>query len=319
MNFKIRINTFSLALGLFSILVLSLLLLFDDHHNIPINAQSSENTNKKEDKNDGGGLTTIKTKINLNNIDIKNHDQLKLVSYLNGEGKTTYIDLKESKNKINLKDNSLTVNLKFNKSNDISQVMFDDEYYVCGYVIDNTERLNAVAAAAATISAKRSLPMYDCDEGNIGLTTTDKDSVKLFYTLKKFSESNLLYNSSNPSNSIEENPKKIKLRIDVPIHDNKKINDMYVVAMIKGEYQIKTIDAQNEIEKGDKKSNSERLLIPFTFDRNTEVGPIEPGDMFFGCVTSDEFPDQNSDCEKRIITDVAKTSQVCARLDSACK
>ena len=96
-----------------------------------------ENTNKKEDKNDGGGLTTIKTKINLNNIDIKNHDQLKLVSYLNGEGQTNYIDLKESKDKINLKDNSLTVNLKFNKSNDISQVMFDDEYYVCGYVIDD--------------------------------------------------------------------------------------------------------------------------------------------------------------------------------------
>ena len=29
---------------------------------------------------------------------------------------------------------------------------------------------------------------------------------------------------------------------------------MYVVAMIKGENQIKKIDAQNEIEKGDKKS-----------------------------------------------------------------
>jgi hypothetical protein len=28
--------------------------------------------------------------------------------------------------------------------------------------------------------------------------------------------------------------------------------------------------------------------------------------MFFGCVTSDEFPDQNSDCEKRIITDLSK-------------
>ena len=94
---------------------------------------------------------------------------------------------------------------------------------------------------------------------------------------------------------------------------------MYVVAMIKGEYQIKKIYAQNEIEKGDKKSNGEKLLIPFTFDRNTEVGPIEPGDMFFGCVTSDEFPDQNSDCEKRIITDLSKTGQVCARLDSACK
>lgn len=99
MNFEIRTNTFRLALELFFILVLSLLLLFDDHQTIPIIAQSSdENTDKKEDKN-YGGLTTIKTKINLNSIDIKNHDQLKLVSYLNGEGKTTYIDLKESKNK----------------------------------------------------------------------------------------------------------------------------------------------------------------------------------------------------------------------------
>lgn len=61
------------------------------------------------------------------------------------------------------------------------------------------------------------------------------------------------------------------------------------------------------------------LSIPFTFNRNTEVGLIEPGDMFFGCVTSDEFPDQNSDCEKRIITDLSKIAQVCARLDSVCK
>src|ERR671913_623404 len=315
MTCDIRINIFSLALGLFSILVLSLLLLFDDHQTIiPITAQpSAENTDKKEDNKDGGGITTIKTKINLNNIDIKNHDQLKLVGYLNGEGQTTYIDLKESKNKINLKDNSLTVNLKFNKSNDISQVMFDDEYYVCGYVID-TDKLTATA------NTKSNLTLYDCDEGNIGLTTTDKDSVKLFYTLKKFSESNLLYKTkSSQSSSTKEDPKEVKLIIDVPIHDNKKINDMYVVAMIKGEYQIKKIDAQNEIEKGDKKSNNERLSIPFTFNRNTEVGLIERGDMFFGCVTSDEFPDQNSDCEKRIITDLSKQGQLCARKDSTCK
>ena len=46
MTLEIRINTFSVALGLFSILVLSLLLLFDDHQAIiPITAQpSNENT-----------------------------------------------------------------------------------------------------------------------------------------------------------------------------------------------------------------------------------------------------------------------------------
>lgn len=310
MNIEIRSNIFRLALGLFFILVLSLLLLFDDHQTIPIIAQSSdENTDKKEGKN-YGGLTTIKTKINLNSIDIKNHDQLKLVSYLNGEGKTTYIDLKESKNKINLKDNSLTVNLKFNKSNDISQVMFDDEYYVCGYV--TSDKLT-------TANTKSNITLYDCDEGNIGLTSTDKDSVKLFYTLKKFSESNILY-KTNSQSSTKEDPKEVKLMIDVPIHDNKKINDMYVVAMIKGEYQIKKIDAQNEIEKGNQKKDDERLSIPFIFDRKTELGPIEPGDMFFGCVTSDEFPGKNSDCEKRIITDLSKTDHpICPRYDTYCK
>jgi hypothetical protein len=307
---KVKIDKFSLGVGLFFILISSILLIFNNQTNF-ITAQPTES--KKNEKNNGvGDLTTIKTKINLNNIDIKNpHDRLKIVGYLNGEGQTTYVDLKENKNKINLKDNSLTIELKFNKSNDISQVMFDDEYYVCAYLID--DNLNA--------STTSNLSLYDCDEGNIGLTSTEKDTVKLFYTLKKFSESNILYKTTSQSSasSTKETPKEVQLRIDVPIYDNKNINDMYVVAMIKGEYQIKKIDAQNEIKKGDKKSNSERLSIPFTFNRNAEVGPIERGDMFFGCVTSDEFPDQNSDCEKRIITDLSKTGQVCARIDSSCK
>ena len=303
MTLKIRLNSFDLAL--ISLLLLSLSLY--NTQVISINAQSS---NQKEDKNDGG-ITTIQTKINLTKIDIENYDQLKLVSYLNGEGQTTYINLKEMQNKINLKDNPFTVNLKYNKSNDISQVKFDDEYYVCGYLIDNDK--------FATANPKSNLPLYDCDEGNISLTDTDKDTEKLFYTLKKFTKSNILYKNKSSQYNTKENPKEINFNIDVPIHDNKNINDMFIVAMIKGEYQIKKIDAQNEIQKGDK-STSERLSIPFIFDRKTELGLIEPGDMFISCVTSDEFPGKNSDCEKRIITDLFKTSQpICPRYDTYCQ
>jgi hypothetical protein len=308
MTLKIRCNSVDLALIFLLLLSLSLY----SAQAISINAQpSDQNPNKKEDKNDGD-ITTIKTTINLHNIDIKNHDQLKLVSYLNGEGQTTYIDLKESKNKINLQDNSLTVNLKFNKSNDISQVKFDDEYYVCGYVIDKDK--------FAIANTESNLTLYDCDEGNISLTSTDKDSVKLFNTLKKFNKSSLIYKTKGNQSIIKEIPQEVKFNIDVPIHDNKNINDMYVVAMIKGENQIKKIYAQNEIEKGDKKSTSERLSIPFTFDRKTELGLIEPGDMFFACVTSEEFPGKNSDCEKRIITDLSKTGNpICPRYDTYCR
>ncbi|HSL14223.1 MAG TPA: hypothetical protein VK882_08220 [Nitrososphaeraceae archaeon] len=308
MTLKIRCNSFDLALIFLLLLSLSLY----STQAISINAQpSDQNPNKKEDKNDRD-ITTIKTTINLNNIDIKNHDQLKLVSYLNGEGQTTYIDLNESKNKINLQDNSLTVNLKFNKSNDISQVKFDDEYYVCGYVIDKDK--------FAIANTESNPTLYDCDEGNISLTSTDKDSVKLFYTLKKFNKSSLIYKTKGNQSIIKEIPQEVKFNIDVPIHDNKNINDMYVVSMIKGENQIKKVYAQNEIEKEDKKSTSERLSIPFTFDRKTELGLIEPGDMFFACVTSDEFPGKNSDCEKRIITDLSKTGHpICPRYDTYCK
>ena len=107
MTLNTRLNLFYSVL--FSLLLLSLSLY--NAQIISINAKpSDQNSNINEDKNNGD-ITTIKTKINLNNIDIKNHDQLKLVSYLNGEGHTTYIDLKESKNKLRLKDNYLTVNL----------------------------------------------------------------------------------------------------------------------------------------------------------------------------------------------------------------
>ena len=80
-----------------------------------------------------------------------------------------YVDLKANKNKINLNDNFLTVDLKFHKSNDISQVMFDNEQYVYGYVLN--DKLNA--------AANSHLQLYDSNEGNIGLSSTNKDTVKL--------------------------------------------------------------------------------------------------------------------------------------------
>jgi hypothetical protein len=181
--------------------------------------------------------------------------------------------------------------------------MFDDEYFVCAYVLDNKP------------VDKTNLPIYDCDEGNIGLST-EKDTVKLFFTMKKYNESNTFYKTK--LNSVKDQiPEKIRITINVPVYDAKNIEDMNVVGMIKGEYQIKTIDVQDELNKG---SNNEdgRISVPFIFDRQTEVGPIQPGDMFFGCATSDEFPNQNSDCEKRILRNLNGFNTICARKDNSC-
>jgi hypothetical protein len=88
--------------------------------------------------------------------------------------------------------------------------MFDDEYYVCGYLMD--DKLNATTTTITTTTSN--LPLYDCNEENIGLTSTEKDTVKLFYTLKKFSESNTLYKTNSPSSSssTKETPKEVKTK-----------------------------------------------------------------------------------------------------------
>ena len=91
---------------------------------------------------------------------------------------------------------------------------------------------------------------------------------------------------------------------------------MNVVGMIIGEYQIKTINVQDELNK--EGSKNEQISVPFIFDRQTELGPIQPGDMFFGCATSDEFPNQNSDCEKKILKDLNGLNSICARKDNTC-
>jgi hypothetical protein len=292
------------------------------------NKKYSNNNNDRE-------LTIIKVKMNKNNLDIDNHDHLKIVGYLNGEGQIKYIDLKElykkeenlssSSSTTNSKNiNHLIVDLKFNKSNDISRVMIDDEYYVCAYALDNSNNKKENSYDHDYVKVVNDFfPVYDCDEGNIGLSTS-KDTVKLFSTMKKYSESKAKYNASKTFFATKQNTKEanlpeleqVKITINVPISDAKDIEDMKVVSMVKGEYKIKTIDVQKALKDGN--IQNDKIPVPFTFERQTEVGPIQPGDLFFGCVTSDEFPDQNSDCEKRMLKDLSLFNWVCARKDSSC-
>ncbi len=308
----------------FSIIVFSLMILFtsidnDGKNMISIFAQSEEEEekdssfNKSESKdnnnNNNNDLTTITVQIDKNNLlySKNNNNILKIIGYLNGEGETKYVDLKEIDKEINQNQKFFKVDLKFNKSNDISSTMVDDEYYVCAYGMEDSN--------IADDDAINTIPLYDCDEGNIGTSTT-KDSVTLFSTMKKYGESKTFYTTNQNTATAISNPNEVKITINVPVYDAKDIDDMNVVAMVRGEYQIETVDVQNELKNGKNKNN--RISVPFTFDRQTDIGPIQPGDLFFGCATSDEFPNQNSDCEKKMIKDLNKVSKICARKDNSC-
>jgi hypothetical protein len=274
----------------------------------------TEGTNLGKKSGNNNDLTTIKVKMNKNNLDIAKHDRLKVIGYLNGEGQTKYLDLKDiDEGKLSSytsNPNYLTVNLQFNKSNDISTTMVDDEYYICAYVFDDSSK-------PSIMNIIDPIPLYDCDEGNIGTSTTT-DTVTLFSTMKKYGESKAFYttNQQNTADNITNNPKELKITIIVPMSDAKNIDDMNVVAMIKGEDQIKTIDVQEELKSENNKDG--KIRVSFTFERQTEVGLLHPGDLFFGCATSDDFPNQNSDCEKRMLKNLDNSNKLCARKDNLC-
>jgi hypothetical protein len=137
--------------------MISIFAQFDEEKDLPVKKSES-----KEINND---LTTITVQIDKNNIinnenNTNNNDNLlKIVGYLNGKGQTKYVNLKEIDKEMNLNDKFLKVDLKFNKSNDISSTMVDDEYYVCAYIMEEENNKSE--------DVHDTFPLYDCDEGNI--------------------------------------------------------------------------------------------------------------------------------------------------------
>jgi len=268
-------------------------------------AATSDNENDQDVKDDNKPKETmqLKIKLNLNNID-QNAKTIKVISYVNGEAKEVYIDL--AKEKSQATNNILIKNLQYDKSNDISSIGIKDQYFVCGYVFnDGIQKTQNIQ--------NNQIPIFDCDEGNIG--STDKNSAKLFYALNKYNESVNL----NKLSSQGDNPaKEVKLNAKIPLYDKTdEVDQINVVAMVRGEYQVKTINAKEELEKLDDKSGNEILDIPFIFNRNTELGQVQIGDMFFICVTGEELaPPEHSHCEKRLVKSFDNGNQVFARKDS---
>lgn len=259
-----------------------------------VNEDDNEATNEKE-------TLKLKIKINLNNLD-PNIQKIKLVSFVNGEVKKQYVDL--LKEQIKTKNNILTIKIQFDKSNDVSSIVSTDQYFVCGYAV-NDKIMNQKNISNIGIS------IYDCDEGNIG--SADSSTAHLFSTLNKFTES-VTYNKINGNK--DPLAKEVKINVKVPLEDAiDDVDQINVVGMVRGEYKVETINAKEALEKqGD--NNDNILDVPFVFNRLTEVGPIQLGDKFFGCVAGEELSPQHTHCEKRTIKDFEKGNELYSRKDN---
>ena len=292
---KVSLNSSSFVyaqiLSLFSIILLLLSL----NYQISVFASTEKSTDDNKD------LLTLNTKMNLNNLQLKDGDKIKIVAYVNGETGIQYLDPQKEKNQIS--GNFLTADMKFNKTNEISSIG-KDEYFVCAYVLSNgqTKLSNNNTSNAIT---------YDCDEGQT-VEGKDVSMGRLFNTMTKFQKTLELSQLAQKGNQDLDD---VKITVITPIYDQTDVDLLNVIAMVKGEYQLKTVNIADELRKaGDKSDESYIIKVPFTFNRNTELGPIQYGDMFFGCASSEELaPPQRTECEKKYIKDFDKPNTIVTR------
>ena len=297
-----NINHFSMSKNNFIVIILSIFVLsysltvFTNINNV---FGSTDNSNNNDNGDKKFQLNIV---INLENIKQENPQLFKLVAFINGDIQTKIIDLK--KNAITSETSKITTPFYFNTSNDVSTINVGDEYFVCGYIVKKNDNVN--------FSSNNQLLPYDCNEG--GIASTTKDSIGLFSTMNKFTESLSIYQASSkiPSSSLPANNsnKEVKITLLNPL-DAKKIKDLDNVqftAMVKGEYQIKKMDIKNEIKKSKIKDT---LKVPFVFNSNTEIGPIQIGDYYFGCITANDYwSKEHSECEKRFIQHLDKSNDL---------
>lgn len=290
-QFKLYLNFIILSIGL---IFLFFIVSSEIVYATTLNGDNDETKSEQD-------ILKLKIRINLNTLN--NYDpniqKIKVVSFVNGEAKEQYIDLLQEKSKA--KNNILTLNWQFSKINDISSIETKDQYFVCGYAV-NEKIIN-----------QTDITLYDCDEGDI--VSSDSSTARLFSTLNKFEKSKGINDiTTKPNTDIL--AKEVKLNVKIPLEDAIDDVDLIsVIGMIKGEYKVEVIDAKEALEK-QKDNNDDILNVPFVFNRITEFGTVQIGDMFFGCVAGEELSPQHTHCEKRTIKDFEKGNVLYARKDN---
>lgn len=223
---------------------------------------------------------SVNAKIDLKKL---NHpDKLKVVASANGDNKTKYLTSTD------LNSNIATVSFEFNQKNGIVDVGSRDEYFVCAYALN------------AFIDQMES---FSCAEGNIE-NTDGKNTINLGSGTEKTLSTGRFQTVSggqimDPT-----------IKVWIPLSDRNDAKDLKVVAMIKGEFESMTIDAQKML----KQSDDNTLMVPLVFAKIPEIGAVQEGDMFFACVSANELnPPEGTECEHRQTSHTGHIHNIVAR------
>jgi hypothetical protein len=227
---------------------------------------------------------TVKARINLTNINLENTKFIRVIGFINGEESKQDIPI-SSMDKTKKK---LEVELKVNRESDSVKADYNDEFFVCAYQVGNN---------TDGVATNNLLPKFDCNEGGL-LHINSPTQINLFgLKSNAYSNSQAVYAANlNATNNSNNNSDTVTIQVIAPLADRKDIEKLTIAAMVKGQIQSEVIeDAQTEL------TNDYKIKKIFTFDRNTDIGQIQIGDRYYGCVSSDDIPHEDTQCGKRLI------------------
>ena len=264
---------------------------------------------KKDDKdNDNKGQLVVKTKIHLETIDnIDTTKFFRITGFINGQEVKKDIPLSQADKTKKI----LTVNLNLDSKTELVNAKSLDEFFVCAYPVGDVKK-------ELNIFAK-----FDCNEGD--LLNGQSTEINLFKPNSLvYAKSQAVYQASlNPMQSNNHNNQNsesninstndglVKIKIYAPLADKKDTQKLKLAVPLNGQVQSQMIeDVQSELDK----SKHDTITRTFTFDRNTDMGPIQIGDRFHTCVIGKElYPPEGSECEKRLIKNLDKPNPLAAR------
>jgi hypothetical protein len=257
----------------------------------PSYAQKDDDDDNKDNKDQD--KLVVKARIDLDNIDMEKTKFIRVIGFINGEEAKQDIPLSS----IDKTKGNLNVELKVNEENDIVEASTPDEYFVCAYQVGDLSK-----------EPTTSITKFDCNESDILGNPTEislfKSDSQVYSKSQAVYQANLNINSSNNSD-------KVKIKISAPLADKKDTKKLIIGVMIKGQIQSEVIeDVQAELDKSD----GNTIQKTFSFDRNTDIGQIQVGDRYHACVASEDLrPPEGSECEKRIVKNLATASGLYAR------
>jgi hypothetical protein len=259
--------------------------------------QKDDDNNEDQEDN----KLVVKTKINLENIDLEKTKFIPVISFINGEESKKDIPISS----IDKSDDNLNVELKVNEENEIVEASTPDEFFVCAYQVEG----DVQQQQESTITTTPPITKFDCNEGDILGNPTE---ISLFQSGSQvYSKSQEYYQANLNTINNNTNSDTIKIEILAPLADKKDTEKLIIAAMIKGQLKSEVIeDVQAELDK----SKDSTIKKTFTFDRDTDIGKIQIGDRYHACVASNDLsPPEGQECEKRLVKSFDKVNSLPAR------